>query len=482
MLSSYLKLPLIATLLRKVSLAICLVTLTSCASVGFKDFFLGYSQQLKPARMAIAQGDISKAKTLTSILNPRHNSYALSLLENGRVNYLASDFKTSKQVLAKADKKITEDDDKASIQISRGVQKLAALASNDSAIPYEVPYYEKSMLHTYQALNYLHGGDIEGALVEVRRANIIQTQALKAYEKEIFQAKDEMSETGLDFDKVNGAYPSMLDIIGDVKNGFQNAYTFYLSGVLYEASGEPNDAYIDYKKALEIYPNNSYLQQDILRLATQLDMQDDLGRFEQKYGKYQASEQRQQGDVVFLYEEGLVNAKSDISLNLPISTGGGDLRFFSFSLPVYKSSSNHTGSLNVDIESDNYTSQEIVKIQSLAAKNLEEQLPSLLTRQALRLVSKEQVRKQAAKNAGDVGNILASLYNYASEKADTRSWSMLPARVGIIRLKMASGEHNLTLNVAGSKIPVTIKVNPNRITLINISAIGNYTHHQILNL
>lgn len=449
--------------------------------MGLKDFFVSYSDQLQPTKNAIEADNISEAKKLTPVRDPDHNAYSLSLLENGRVNFLANDWAVSKKDFTQADKIITQYEDQAKIQISKGIKKLGALASNDTAIPYEVAYYEKSMLHTYQALNYLYQKDLEGALVEVRRANLVQTKALSVYEDEIIEAKDDMSKAGVDFDKVTGSYPSMSEVIGSVKNGFQNAYTFYLSGVLYEAIGEPNDAYIDYKKALEIYPNNKYLQQDILRLATRLGMQDDLARYKQQYGDYSATKGNTEGEVVFIYEDGLVNSKDDVSLNLPIFTSGDDLRFFSFSLPVYKNDKSRVIPLNVEFESKNYASEEIVKIQSLAAKNLHDQLPALITRQALRIVAKEQVRKQASKES-DLANVLASLYNLASEKADTRSWSTLPARVGIVRMSMAGGEHGLTVKAAGKRIPLNIKVTPNRITLINISGIGHYTNYQVHNL
>lgn len=465
----------------KVRILFLLVFVSACSSMGIKDFFVGYADQVEPARKAIASDKVPEAKKLTPIKDRGHNAYSLSLLENGRVNFLDNDWETSKKVFAQADQKITEDDDKAKIQISRGIQKAGALASNDAAIPYDVAYYEKSMLHTYQSLNYLYENNLEGALVEVRRANIVQNQALNAYENEIYEAKSDMSKAGVDFDKATGSYPSMSEVIGNVKNGFQNAYTFYLSGVLYEAAGEPNSAYIDYKKALEIYPNNKYLQQDVLRLASLLGMHEDLIKFERLYGKYVASKVNNEGQVVFIYEDGLVNAKEEISLDLPISSSG-DLRFFSFALPVYKNHKTRIIPLHVELDNENYASQEIVQIQSLAAKNLQDQLAPLITRQALRLVAKEQVRKQAAKNNGSFGSFVASMYNLASENADTRSWSTLPARVGIVRMNASEGEHNLSVRASGYRMPITVNVSPNRITLVHVTAIGSYTNYQVINL
>ena len=54
---------------------------------------------------------------------------------------------------------------------------------------YRAPDYERTMLHHYLALNYLQRGDAEGALVEVRRANQVQEQALKRRADEVRKAK-----------------------------------------------------------------------------------------------------------------------------------------------------------------------------------------------------------------------------------------------------------------------------------------------------
>ena len=40
----------------------------------------------------------------------------------------------------------------------------------------------------------------------------------------------------------------MAELIGNIKNGFQNAFTFYLSGLLYEKDKQFDDAYITIKK------------------------------------------------------------------------------------------------------------------------------------------------------------------------------------------------------------------------------------------
>lgn len=204
--------------------------------------------------------------------------------------------------------------------------------------------------------------------------------------------------------------------------------------------------------------------------------------FEQRFGKYQAQESKGQGQVVVLVELDIVNSKQDISLNLPIGRSNNGLKFFSFSLPVYEGALPQHNKLSIKNAGETYQANEIVRIQSLAAKDLKDQLPALLTRQVVRVVAKEQMRQKLSREAGDVGNILASIYNIASEKADTRSWSTLPDKIDIVRMAVPVGKQILQVQINGQQKNIAVDIQPNRITLINISAIGSYTSYQAINL
>ena len=473
---------MIKSLAKRILVTAIFAALSGCSSLQFTDIFQGYNSQMKSVKAAQRQGDFVKAQSLLNERSVSNSSYVLGLLERGRLEFLANNWSASQQTFAQAYIEVEEQRNKAKIQISKGFEKLGAVVSNDNAISYQVPYYEQTMLHSHQALNYLFQHDLEGALVEIRRANLVQENALKAYEQEIHQAQNELYNSGMSTDSLASTYPSMVATIGQVKNGFQNAFTFYLSGILYEASGALNDAYIDYKRAIEIYPENPYLQQDILRLATKLGMQDDLVNFQQRFGKYQTPRGKGQGQVVVLIEKDIVNSKQDVGLNLPVGRSNGGLKFFSFSLPVYQGTLPQYSQSTFKSVDKTYQANEIVRIQSLAAKDLQEQLPSLLTRQVVRVIAKEQMRQKLSREAGDVGNILASIYNIASERADTRSWSTLPDQVNIVRMDVPVGEQTLQVQINGQQKSIAVKVQANRITLIKFSAIGNYTEYQTINL
>ncbi len=461
--------------------------LSACSTSAFNDLFSNYNQQMQEVKQAQQQGNFQQAISLIPSRNSGDSSYNLHLLEKARLAFLATDIEQSQTDFEQVYQLIQQDQLSAKIELSRGVENVAAIMSNDNATRYDIPFYEQSMLHTYQALNYLAQKNLSGALVEVRRANLVQDQALKNNANNILKNQEKMSAQGLNISKFDSQYPTMNNAIGNVKNGFQNAYTFYLSALLYEAAGQRNDAYIDYKKALEIYPNNSYIQQDVWRLANNLSMSADISLLKTTLpdtiiNKNNPLDKKNNGQVIVITENGIVAAKQEIALNLPIFTRHNQMRFYSVALPSYQNYLTSYSPLSLQYQGKRYQSQEIVRLQSLAAKQLKDDLPAMVTRQIVRLVAKEELRQQLSRNNGELGNLFASIYNLATEKADTRSWSTLPDSIHIMRLNLPVGEHNITLNINGLNQQVEILVNPDRITLIKLTAIGTFHHYQTYNL
>lgn len=464
------------------------IMLSACAGGSFSDIFSNYNQQMQGVKIAQQQGNYQQAISAIPKRDEGDNNYNLSLLEKARLEQLAKNYEQSQSDFEYVYREVQQADQAAKIQLSRGLKKVNAVVTNDNALTYDIPYYEQSMLNSYQAFNYLSQRDLSGALVEVRRANLVQNRALTENQTAIAESQQELAKQNVDEDSFNKAYPSMSDVIGKVKNGFQNAYTFYLSGVLYEAGGQPNDAYIDYKKALEIYPNNITLQRDVWRLATELGMVDDIQRFSQRFssqitthdkGKTETAETAQ---LVILLENGIINSKQEAHINLPIWTRHNDARFYNVALPFYENRLRHYPGISFNHAGNRYQSQEIVRLQSLAAKNLQDNMPGIVARQIVRVVAKEELRQQMSKKGGDLGNIFANLYNIASERADTRSWSTLPDSIHILRVNIEPGEHTIDVRVNGRVQTLTFTANATRQTLLQVTAINQHINYQSYNL
>ena len=449
--------------------------LGGCAS-RWQDLFVSYSDQMVPLRNQLLLGHAAEALPKVRESTPGDDTYVLDQLEKGRIAWLAGQDGVSKQGFAAADSRLAWEDNQARYRLSQGLAQAGSLLTNDQTMAYRAPDYERTMLHHYLALNYLQRGDAEGALVEVRRANQVQERALKARADEVRKAKEKSEESEADGEMrqlMSRGAPELDRLIGQVKNGFQNAYTFYFSGVLYEAAGDLNDAWVDYQRGYQIAPDNQSLQDALLRLARLRGSPEELKETEQRMGRKAPPLAKDQGQLVVLFEDGLIPARREIFLPLPISTSSGDFRTFTVAVPYYDNRASDTGPLTVSVGKQAGRTSSLVRLESLAAKDLQERLPGMLTRQALRLVAKEQVRRSAAKEGGDVGNILVGIFNTLSERADTRSWLTLPAEASSWQGMLPAGEVQLQLGAGSAMRTLPLTVHGGRTTLVWVQRLGN---------
>lgn len=382
----------------------------------------------------------------------------LYTMERGRMAQIVDSLDVSMNNYLAAIGRIKELDDKAVISASNIGAQVAAVAINDNAIPYEGEGYERISLYHYQALNYLKKNDLDGAAVEVRRANREQEDALKKFEKEVLAAQSKAHERRVQKNQLAAVYQSYAqldEIAGRVKNSFQNAYTFYLSGVVYELLGEPNDAYIDYKRALEIFPNNTYLQQDVLRLAATLKMDDDLAELKEQFPFELRQVSPDDGDLLILFEDGFVPQKREFKVSIPLYGSG----IISVAFPLYTADRSQSPPLSLSVDGQGVgTSELICDFRTLAVKALREKVPLMATRQILRAFAKGTSAHKAKKEGGAAGELLVSIWNIISENADLRSWLTLPATAQILRTPLASGRHSLSLTTGRDNAPETIDV------------------------
>nr|WP_215909038.1 tetratricopeptide repeat protein [Pseudoalteromonas ostreae] len=442
--------------------------LSGCSTIGLSDLFSDYATQMTPVRQAIKSNNIDQAQQLLPTNGQSHSNYLLNQLEQARLSNLNNQNEAAKPQYEAVYQQMEIKRQAAKIQVSAGLEQSNALLTNDSVIGYTPAAYEMSMLHSYQALNYIYQHNIEGALVEVRRANKVQTDALTANQDDIDASVKAAQKH----------YPGMDEVIKNVKNGYQNAFTFYLSGLLYQSNKQYDDAYIDYKKALEINPENTYLQQVVLQLAKQQGFDQDYAEYKKRFAEL-PKKIANSGDVVILIEQGLVPEKDEFVLRLPIYTSGGDARFYSLAMPVYKDRAYIPTVNEISIGTQILPLSPLVRIEALAAKTLEEQTPARVSRQILRLVAKEKVRAELARSGGDVGNILANLYNLASEQADTRSWLTLPNQISVARTQLTAGDHVLKL---ANHNDINFTVSKQGLTLIYLTSINNYFNSHVVQL
>ncbi|MBK5276847.1 MAG: hypothetical protein JJE30_17605 [Desulfuromonadales bacterium] len=401
-------------------------------------------------------------------------------MERGRIAQLTGDLDNSQKDFRASIEQIKLNDEKAHITASGIGSNFAAAAVNDNAIPYVGSGYERVMLHHYQAMNYIKKQDLDGAGVEVRVANAEQEAALKQFEGDLEKAQKDAEEKNVNSDsnsKISSQYAQMDEVAGKVKNSFQNAYTFYLSGFIYELNKQYNDAYIDYKKALEIYPENTYLQKDVLRLADTLDMREDISALSERFNISPIKISSGSGELLVIYEDGFAPQKQEVKIPIPVPRVG----LLAIAFPIYKESWTRQVPLNV---SDNTTqigiTEPICDFRALAVKALKEQIPVIAVRQVVRAAAKGAASLGAKKVAdqlgvGFLGTLTASIYNYASENADLRSWLTLPSNAQILRTQLQPGMHKIALTspVSAGPFYVDVEISAGGKTILHVVRAGS---------
>jgi len=408
-------------------------------------------------------------------------------MELGRVAQLEGDIEASKMGFESAVQDIQEQEDKAKFSASGAAAQSGAVLVNDKAIPYRASSFEKTLVHHYQALNYLALQDLDGAGVEVRMANQTQKMALRHYKKDVERAESKeknISPGDARDSNLLPVYAGLDEIAGAVKHSFQNAATYYVSSVIWEMLGEPNDAYIDCKRALEIYPENRFLQQDVVRLGKRLGMREDLADFARRFPKAADTPAdgtgrfKDKARLVVLYEEGFVPAKSEMSIAYPLF-GAGSIGVIA--LPMYAEAAPAAVPATVSVAGRSLgRTVPICNVGALAARALEERMPGILTRQVTRAVAKGVAAHAAEDAAGGWGSLAMMLYNIVSEQADLRSWLTLPAHIQILSAWVEPGSPSVSISgpVGGSLWSGEVTLNEGKTTFVLVSKIdlAVYSH------
>jgi hypothetical protein len=407
--------------------------------------FTAYPKKIDPMISGLKNGTrINLDKYLVDECNG--SDRVLYNMERGRVGHVIGNLDASVRDFNSSIETIRENDEKAIVRATDVLENAGAVLTNDNAISYEGEGYERVLLHHYQALNYLKKRDIEGAGVEVRRANSEQEEALKRFEAELEKARrsaEGKRVADAERSLVNTEYAQLDEVAGKVKNSFQNAYTFYLSGFIYELLDQANDAYIDYKRALEIYPENAYLQKDVVRLAAALNMSEDLQELRNRFGIEPPTDDPDaegKGDLLVLFEDGFAPRKEEIKIPLPIPYAG----VVTIAFPIYRE--RWTPQMTVRVFADSEplgTTEPICDMRALAVKALKEKIPVIATRQLIRAAAKGASNYAAKKNLGELGELGMSIINFATENADLRSWITLPANAQILRTSLPAGTRRL---------------------------------------
>lgn len=333
------------------------------------------------------------------------------------------------------------------------VREAASYLTNPSVTVYRGEDHEHLMVLYYKALNFAKMGRFEEALVECRRLNIRLQQLSDRYSSENRYRED--------------------------------AFIHNLMGILYQASGDWNNAFIAYRNSYNIYRNfyaerfglqpPGQLKRDLLRAARKLGFTEEYEWYKDLFG-IEDEMIDAEAELVLLWHNGLAPVKDEWSINFMIYRGEGNtvwinnpdlglnfsfevneddrkslnqLEFFRVAFPRYVDRPPVYQRAVVQAGDNFYKLEPAEDINQIAKLCLQERMALEFSKTLIRVALKKATEYSVRKENRAMGSVISAL-NAMTESADTRNWQTLPHSIYYARVPLKAGKQTLTLTFEGS--------------------------------
>ncbi len=332
--------------------------------------------------------------------------------------------------------------------------EAASYLTNPTITMYRGEDHEHLLPLYYKALNFLKLNQYEDALVECKRLNIRLQQLADRYKNPDKYQRD--------------------------------AFIHNLMGIIYQATGDWNNAFIAYRNSLEIYESDytkmfnvqapEQLKKDLLISAWRTGFTEEYNTFRDKFGWLDFDPKKQpDADLVFFWHNGLGPVKNEWSINFAI-TGGPDnlfvlenegktmafpfhvydkddrasltdLEMFRVAFPKYVERPLYFSHASITTAGQKYTLEVAENINKIAFKSLEDRMALEFSKTLIRAALKKAAEQSLKKESKGWGAVLGAV-NAFTEKADTRNWQTLPHSISYSRVPLHEGANQTEFTIS----------------------------------
>jgi hypothetical protein len=313
-------------------------------------------------------------------------------------------------------------------------EEVAAVVTNQTIRTYRGTSYDRIMLNTYQALNYLQLRQFDKAIVELNRAGLWQKDALERNADRIRKEQEAFEKAGKDkgYDaaatmKDEGFRATMEQAYGPVwdKRGsidYEVPITSWLRGVVQMARAEPSSwdqARASFKSVAGMLGDgaNAAVLQDVA-------MADAATRGE-----------RPPKMVWVLLETGRAPSRKELRIDIPLFIQ--EVPYVGAAFPLLEMHDGQVASLAVEGGKEPVNASLLCDMDAVVKRSFDDQLPLVITATLVSSASKAVATYFAQKAAGDYGWAAAlggAIYQVAMNSADLRCWLTLPKQWMVARL------------------------------------------------
>jgi hypothetical protein len=381
----------------------------------------------------------------------------------------------------------------AAARVSVG-DETGALLTNQANTTYRGRAYDKVMLHTYQALNYLQLQDEDAARIELNRALQSQRDAVAANARRIAAAQElaaEASSDGVtddqgrkgdsyDVDRAlnDPVTSSGLSAIESKLNAtilpygdYVNPFTTFLDALVFTHQGlDASDlerARKSWERVVNFAPANQHARADYV--AVEPDLQTS-----------EADAQSPERLTYVIFETGSAPYREQTRIDIPIFAFTNQLSYVGAAFPSIETVSDYVAPLTIHTSDGSSVQTALVaSMDSIIAQDFKNEWPSILTKTLISTATKATIdailQKQIQDQAGPTGALLFQLATAVTQMAinvaDTRTWRSLPKEFHYARLATPADGH-LQISVGGLSTSVTVE--PAAVTVVYVKSGGSF--------
>ncbi len=389
--------------------------------------------------------------------------------------------KRSLAAFGQADERIVYWEEQAKIKVG---SEAFALVTNQANIPYRGRAYDKVLLSTYNALNYLQLGQPDAARVELNRALQRQRDAVELNQKHIAEAQEQAAKAragevqdekgqkaAYDVDKAQAdpstgpalsaalaASTANMKAYGD----YVNPFAVFLDGLFFSIRGENGADWERGRKSFErlagLVPENPYVA------------------FDAALGAAAAEGKAPDSLTYVIFETGTGPVRDQLRIDIPTFIVTSKLAYVGAAFPRLEYNSNYLPTLTVGAGGQSLSTATVASMDSVVANDFKNEWPTILTKTLITTATKAIVQAVVQKQLDDqnpmlglVGAVGMSVLNASTNIADTRTWITIPKEFQYARLATPA-DRQLTISAGGQTR--TISLDPGSVNVVYVKSIS----------
>jgi hypothetical protein len=403
--------------------------------------------------LLLEQGAILRAASVADVPIPKRHAEEAMESQSPALYFLTR----SNLAFDAAEQRVNDFEQSAKLRLgSEGMALLTNQASRD----YAGRAYDKVMMNTYKALNYMHLGNFDAARVELNRSLQRQRDAVDQNAREIEEAEAAIAEEeGAEADKKlerARSDPKSNQALSEIETEFNsriraygpyvNPFSVFLDGLFQLHAGQDASDLERARKSFE-------------RVAGMIDDRDYI------LADLHAAEQAKRPDntTYVIFETGRAPSRGETVIDLPALLVTSEISYVGAAFPKLLYNEEFASNLVATAAGQRYESVLLCSMDSVVSQDFKNDWPIVIRRtiasSGTKAVADTAIQNAAGSSFGFAGQLITKATTAGIQKslnkADTRTWQNLPKEFHLLRMPTPQ-DGQIYLDAAGSNAAVTV--------------------------